>query len=147
MRIDLGRTSSRLRFGSLTEPDGMPAQLFQFDRQAPGRISTSPTLRRMRSTRISFQDPSKSDGPLGEESPTSTSPLSPVFREKSPLAVQSNGESGNFESSVIHGTIRTHRSKTLDNGVICKRPTIQESRDLKEPVSDDNESTTDDNDQ
>lgn len=147
MRIDLGRTPSRQRFGSVTEPDGMPAHLFQFDRQAPGRISTSPTLRRMRSTRISFRDPSKSDGPLGEESPASTSPLSPVFREKSPLAVESNGESGNFESSVIHGTIRTHRSKTLDNGVICKRPTIQESRDSKEPVSDDNESTTDDNDE
>ncbi|XP_050990432.1 pleckstrin homology domain-containing family G member 7 isoform X2 [Labeo rohita] len=147
MRIDLGRTPSRQRFGSITEPDGMPAHLFQFDRQAPGRISTSPTLRRMRSTRMSFRDPSKSDGPLGEESPASMSPLSPVFREKSPLAVQSNGESGNFESSVIHGTIRTHRSKTLDNGVICKRPTIQESRDSKEPVSDDNESTTDDNDE
>ncbi|XP_073706728.1 pleckstrin homology domain-containing family G member 7 [Garra rufa] len=147
MRIDLGRTPSRLRFGSLTESDGMPAHLFQFDRQAPARISTSPTLRRMRSTRISYRDLNKSDGPLEEETPTSTSPLSPVFRQKSPLVVQSDGESRNFESSVIHGTIRTHRSKTLDNGVICKRPTIQESRDSKEPASDDNKSTTDDNDQ
>uniref|UniRef100_A0A671L148 Uncharacterized protein n=1 Tax=Sinocyclocheilus anshuiensis TaxID=1608454 RepID=A0A671L148_9TELE len=67
MRIDLGRTPSRLRYGSLTESDSMPAHLFQFDRQAPARISTSPTLRRMRSTRISYRDPSKSDGPLGEE--------------------------------------------------------------------------------
>ncbi|XP_043072602.1 pleckstrin homology domain-containing family G member 7 isoform X2 [Puntigrus tetrazona] len=144
MRIDLGRTPSRLRYGSLTESDGMPPHLFQFDRQAPARISTSPTLRRMRSTRISYRDPSKSDGPLGEESATPTSPLSPLFRQKSPLAAQSDGENGNFESSVIHGTIRSHRSKTLDNGVICKS---KESRDSKEPVSDDNESTTDDNDQ
>lgn len=144
MRIDLGRTSSRLRYGSLTESDGIPAQLFQFDRQAPARISTSPTLRRMRSTRISYREPSKLDGPLGEESPTPTSPISPLFRLKSPLAVQLDGESGNFESSVIHGKMRSHRSKTLDNGVICKS---KESSDSKEPVSDDNESSTDDNEQ
>ncbi|XP_052437517.1 pleckstrin homology domain-containing family G member 7 isoform X2 [Carassius gibelio] len=144
MRIDLGRTPSRLGYGSLTESDGMPPHLFQFDRQAPGRISTSPTLRRMRSMRISYRDPSKSDGPLGEESPTPTSPLSPLFRQISPLAVQSDGENGNIESLEIHGTIRSHRSKTLDNGVICKS---KESHDSKEPVSDDNESTTDDNDQ
>ncbi|KTG38576.1 hypothetical protein cypCar_00012058 [Cyprinus carpio] len=144
MRIDLGRMSSRQRYGSLTESDSIPPHLFQFDRQAPARISTSPTLRRMRSMRISYRDPSKSDSSLGEESPTPTSPLSPLFRQKSPLAVQSDGENGNFESSVIHGTIRSHRSKTLDNGVICKS---KESHDSKEPVSDDNESTTDDNDQ
>ncbi|XP_059362642.1 pleckstrin homology domain-containing family G member 7-like isoform X2 [Carassius carassius] len=144
MRIDLGRVPSRLRYGSLTESDGMPPHLFQFDRQAPARISTSPTLRRMRSMRISYRDPSKSDGPLGEESPTPTSPLSPLFRQRSPLAAQSDGENGNIESSVIHGTIRSHRSKTLDNGVICKS---KESHDSKESVSDDNESTTDDNDQ
>ncbi|KAF4101274.1 pleckstrin homology domain-containing family G member 7 isoform X1 [Onychostoma macrolepis] len=144
MRIDLGRTPSRLRYGSLTESDHMPPHLFQFDRQAPARISTSPTLRRMRSTRISYRNPSKSDGPLGEESPTPTSPLSPLFQQKSSLVVQTDGENGNFESSVIHGTIRSHRSKTLDNGVICKS---KESRDSKEPVSDDSESTTDDNDQ
>ncbi|XP_016338647.1 pleckstrin homology domain-containing family G member 7 [Sinocyclocheilus anshuiensis] len=144
MRIDLGRMPSRLRYGSLTESDRMPPHLFQFDRQAPARISTSPTLRRMRSTRIFYRDPSKSDGPLGEESPTPTSPLPPLFRQKSPLVVQSDGENGNFESSVIYGTIRSHRSKTLDNGVICKS---KESHDSKEPVSDDNESTTNDNDQ
>ncbi|XP_016091798.1 pleckstrin homology domain-containing family G member 7 [Sinocyclocheilus grahami] len=144
MRIDLGRTPSRLRYGSLTESDRMPPHLFQFDRQAPARISTSPTLRRMRSTRIFYRDPSKSDGPLGEEPPTPTSPLPPLFQQKSPLVVQSDGENGNFESSVIYGTIRSHRSKTLDNGVICKS---KESHDSKEPVSDDNESTTNDNDQ
>lgn len=144
MRIDLGRTSSRLKYGSLTESDGIPAHLFQFDRQAPARISTSPTLRRMRSTRISYREPSKLDGPLGEESPTPTSPVSPLFRLKSPLAVQLDGESGNFESSLIHGKMRSHRSKTLDNGVICKS---KESRDSKEPVSDSNESSTDDNEQ
>lgn len=144
MRIDLGRTSSRLRYGSLTESDGVPAHLFQFDRQAPARISTSPTLRRMRSTRISYREPSKLDSPLGEESPTPTSPLSQFFRQSSPLAVQLDGESGNFESSMIHGKIRSHRSKTLDNGVICKS---KESRDSKEPVSEDSESTSDDNEQ
>lgn len=137
MRIDLGRTSSRLRYGSLTESDGIPAQLFQFDRQAPARISTSPTLRRMRSTRISYREPSKLDGPLGEESPTPTSPISPLFRLKSPLAVQLDGESGKMK-------MRSHRSKTLDNGVICKS---KESSDSNEPVSDDNESSTDDNEQ
>lgn len=144
MRIDLGRTSYRLRYGSLTESDGVPAHLCQFDRQAPARISTSPTLRRMRSTRISYREPSKLDSPLGVESPTPMSPLSQFFRQSSPLAVQLDGESGNFESSMIHGKIRSHRSKTLDNGVICKS---KESRDSKEPVSDDNESSTDDNEQ
>lgn len=72
MRINLERTPSRLRYVSLTESDSMPQHLFQFNRQAPARISTSPTLRRMRSTRISYRDPSKPDGPLGEESPTPT---------------------------------------------------------------------------
>ncbi|XP_059421117.1 pleckstrin homology domain-containing family G member 7-like [Carassius carassius] len=144
MRIDLERTPSRLRYGFLTESDSMPQPLFQFNRQAPARISTSPTLRRMRSMRISYRDPSKLDGPLGEESPTPASPLSPLFRQKSPLAVQLDGENGNFESSVIRGRVRSHRSKTIDNGVICKS---KESCESKEPDSDDNESTIDDNDQ
>lgn len=133
MRIDLGRTPTRLRYGSVAEADGLSTNFFQFDRQAPARISTSPTLRRMRSTRLPYRDPGK----LEEESPSPRSPLSP-----SPLAVKSDGETGSFESS---REVRSHRSKTLDNDVICKS---QGSRDSKNVDSDDNaESSADDSDQ
>ncbi|TRY92267.1 hypothetical protein DNTS_007053 [Danionella cerebrum] len=144
MRIDLGRTPSRLKYGSLTEADGLPAQLFQFDRQAPARISTSPTLRRMRSTRISYREPNRIDEPLGEESSTPISPFSPLFRLKSPLAIHSDGESKNFEPSPGHRMSRSHRSKTLDNGALCKS---KELCDVKEPDSDDNESQSEDSEQ
>ncbi|XP_051513199.1 pleckstrin homology domain-containing family G member 7 [Myxocyprinus asiaticus] len=144
MQTDLGRTPSRLRYGSLKEGDGMSAHLFQFDRQALSRISTSPMLRRMRSTRISSRELGRFDGPLGEETLPPRSPLSPLFLQKSPLAFQSDGEGGNFKSSVIHGKSRWQRSKTLDNGLTGNS---HESLDSKEVVSDDNESTTDDSDQ
>ncbi|XP_051581012.1 pleckstrin homology domain-containing family G member 7-like [Myxocyprinus asiaticus] len=143
MQIDLGKRPSRLRYSSLKEGDGMPTHLFQFDRQAPSRISTSPTLRRMRSIRISSQGPGRFDGPLGEETPPPRSPLSPLNLKKSPLAVESNGEGGNLESSLIRGKNPWQRSKTLHNVLTGNS---QESRDSKEVVSDDNESTTDDSD-
>ncbi|XP_061085209.1 pleckstrin homology domain-containing family G member 7 isoform X2 [Conger conger] len=66
MRIDLPRTPSKLKSAALLETDGILAPLFQFDRHAPGRISTSPTLRRMRtSTRrphMDVRDPVGADG-------------------------------------------------------------------------------------
>lgn len=137
MRIDLGRTPTRPRYGSVAEAEGLSTNFFQFDRQAPARISTSPTLRRMRSTRLPYRDQSRFDGILGEESPSPRSPLSP-----SPLTVKSDGETGSFETSM---KVRSHRAKTLDNGVICKN---QGSHDSKEIDSDDNaESSTDDSDQ
>ncbi|XP_062402929.1 pleckstrin homology domain-containing family G member 7 [Sardina pilchardus] len=124
MRLDLDRTHSRLRYGSLKEFDNMPTPLFQFDRQAPGRISTSPTLRRMRSTR-------RMDGPHEESGSSETSPwspLSPLSRLKSPLAASVSlpmegqvQRVSHPESSAIRGKARSLRSKTLDNGVICKR--------------------------
>ncbi|XP_051953751.1 pleckstrin homology domain-containing family G member 7 isoform X2 [Xyrauchen texanus] len=98
MRIDLGRTPSRLRYISLKEGDGMSAHLFQFDRQAPSRISTSPMLRRMRSIRISSRELGRFDGPLEEETLLPKSPLSPLFQQKSPLSFQSNGEGGSKEA-------------------------------------------------
>lgn len=137
MRIDLGRTPTRLRYGSVAEADGLATNFFQFDRQAPARISTSPTLRRMRSTRLSYREQGRLDGILGEEPPSPRSPLSP-----SPLAVKSDGETGSFESS---RKVRSHRSKTLYNGVMCKS---EEAPDLKDVDADDNaESSTDDSEQ
>lgn len=122
MHLDLDRTHSRQRYGSLKEFGNMPTPLFQFDRQAPGRISTSPTLRRMRSTRHS---PNEDSSPC---EPSPKSPLSPLCRLKSPLAatVSLPGEGlvqrvCHPESSAIRGKPRPLRSKTLDNGVICTR--------------------------
>ncbi|XP_057204452.1 pleckstrin homology domain-containing family G member 7 isoform X1 [Triplophysa rosa] len=137
MRIDLGRTPTRLRYGSVAEADGLSTNFFQFDRQAPARISTSPTLRRMRSTRLPYRDQGRFDEVLGEEPPSPRNPPSP-----SPLAVKSDGETGSFESS---RKVWSHRSKTLYNGVMCKS---QGSRDSKDVDSDDNaESSTDDSEQ
>ncbi|XP_009291782.1 pleckstrin homology domain-containing family G member 7 isoform X2 [Danio rerio] len=112
-----------------------------FHRHSPTRISTSPTLRRMRSTRIYNRETSNPAKPLREESSTPMSPHSSFFREKSPLAADEENKSP--ESSVTPGTVRTHRSQTLDNGSICKS---KESCDSKKPASD-KESTTDDNEQ
>ncbi|KAJ8245402.1 hypothetical protein GJAV_G00270360 [Gymnothorax javanicus] len=66
MRIDLlPRTPSKLRSGVLLETEGVLASRFQFDRHAPGRISTSPTLRRMRTSprrpRIDFRNPANKE--------------------------------------------------------------------------------------
>ncbi|KAK0152309.1 Pleckstrin y domain-containing family G member 7 [Merluccius polli] len=117
MHIDLGlgtRTHFRLRPGAPVEAEAAP--LFQFDRQALGRISTSPTLRRMRSTRCSQTDiirysvrmesTQEEPGAGHRETPPSpplppVSPVSPVHRHiVSPLAT----------SPLCDGAIR------LDNG-------------------------------
>ncbi|KAI4901641.1 hypothetical protein NFI96_012816 [Prochilodus magdalenae] len=151
-RIDLTRVPSRLRYGSVKEMDGMPTPLFQFDRQAPARISTSPTLRRMRSTRLPSREPGRMDSPQ-EESGTCDrtsprSPLSPVYRQKSPLATtstQSNGEGhqdGHSDTSVATDKLISHRSKTIDGSGIC---TGQEFLSLNESI--DSDSTTDDSEQ
>ncbi|KAL6478998.1 hypothetical protein MHYP_G00124310 [Metynnis hypsauchen] len=152
MRIDLARTPSRLRYGSVKETDGVPTPLFQFDRQAPARISTSPTLRRMRSTRLPSRDPGRMDSTLEEsgtcERTSPRSPVSPVYRQKSPLAViptQSNGEGhqdGHSNISVPCRKIRSHRAKTIDSSGICTR---QKFLSLNESV--DTDSTTDDTEQ
>ncbi|KAI5623917.1 pleckstrin-likey domain-containing family G member 7 isoform X1, partial [Silurus asotus] len=125
MRIELSRTSSRLRCGSLNEVDTMPTPLFQFDRQAPARISTSPTLRRMRSTRVPCREAVRIDStqeePDATESSSPRSPLSPVHRQKSPLATivnQSNGDSdhnGLSNDLVTPGKVRSYRSKTISS--------------------------------
>lgn len=99
MRIELGRASSRLSFGSLGEMDGMRTPLFQFDRQAPARISTSPTLRRMRSTRLPSQDSGKLSSAREElgttDFPSPRSPLSHVYCQTPVIATdrESNGDS------------------------------------------------------
>lgn len=133
MHIDLTRTHSKLRHSSLVDTDGLVAPLFQFDRQAPGRISTSPTLRRMRSTRrplIDSWDPvrmgSTQEEPSSESTPSPVIPLSPVHRVKSPLAASplSDGEMCPDHqpiSSSGRQRTRSYRSKTFDNGVTPKR--------------------------
>ena len=130
MHIDLTRTHSKLRHSSLVETD---APFFQFDRQAPARISTSPTLRRMRSTRrplMDTRDPvimgSTREEPSSECTPPPLSPLSPVHRVKSPLAASplSDGEICHdlqpISSSGRQRT-RSQRSKTFDNGITSTR--------------------------
>lgn len=147
MRIELSRTPSRMRCGSLGEVDAMSTPLFQFDRQAPARISTSPTLRRMRSTRLPCRDTgrigSTQEEPGVSESPLPGSPLSPGHRQKSPLATivnQSNGDSqrnGHSDDLVTPGNIRSFRSKTISSSGLH----------LKQEFESVNESAhTDDND-
>lgn len=122
MHIDLTRSHSKLRHSSLVDADGLVAPLLHFDRQAPGRISTSPTLRRMRSTRRPLTDtwdPENGRSPL--------SPLSPPHRVKSPLVANTviDGEAFHNHqpiSSCGQQRPRSNRSKTLDNIVAAKRP-------------------------
>lgn len=133
MHIDLTRTHSKLRHSSLVDSDGVVAPFFQFDRQAPGRISTSPTLRRMRSTRRPLTDTwdpvrmgSTREEPSSESANSPVSPLSPVHRVKSPLAASplSDGESSHDHQPVSSSgrqRTRSHRSKTFDNGITSKR--------------------------
>ncbi|XP_053282954.1 pleckstrin homology domain-containing family G member 7 [Pleuronectes platessa] len=122
MHIDLTRTHSRLRQSSLVDTDSLVVPLFQFDRQAPARISTSPTLRRMRSTRrplMDFRDPVRMGST--EEEPLSAGTLSRAHRAKSPLAAGtlSDGELCRDHQPVSSSgrqRTRSHRSKTFDNG-------------------------------
>lgn len=125
MHIDLTRTHSKLKHSSLVDTDSVVAPLFQFDRQAPGRISTSPTLRRMRSTRRPLAE--FRDLRMGSTQEEPTSPSSPVHRVKSPLAASplSDGEicqDHQLISSSGRQRTRSHRSKTFDSGVQSTRP-------------------------
>ncbi|KAM9481198.1 pleckstrin homology domain-containing family G member 7 isoform 1-T1 [Clarias gariepinus] len=143
MRIELSRTPSRLRCGSLGEVETMPTPLFQFDRQAPARISTSPTLRRMRSTRIPCRDvgriESTQEEPSVSESPSPRSPLSPSHRQKSPHPTtvnESNGDSqqdGHSNDLLTSGSIRSYRSKTISSHVLYSKQeflTVNECSDI-----------------
>lgn len=130
MHIDLARTHSKQKHTSLVEADCL---LTQFDRQAPARISTSPTLRRMRSTRrsqVDFRDPVRMDSTQEEsgmeDTPSPLSPLSPVQRHKSPLAASPPPVEGNHLDNLPNSSAgweksRSHRSKTFDNGITCTR--------------------------
>ncbi|KAM7396529.1 hypothetical protein PAMP_019563 [Pampus punctatissimus] len=125
MHIDLTRTHTKLRHSSLVDTDGLVAPFFQFDRQALGRISTSPTLRRMRSTRRPLMHPVRM-GSMQEEPSSVSAPLSLVDRVKSPLAVSplSDGEICHDHqpiSSSSRQTTRSQRSKTLDNSISSTR--------------------------
>ncbi|XP_028264597.1 pleckstrin homology domain-containing family G member 7 [Parambassis ranga] len=127
MHIDLTRTHSKLRHLSLADADSLVPPLFQFDRQAPGRISTSPTLRRMRSTRRPLLDTgrmgSTQEEPSSGTTPSPISPLSPVHRVKSPLAAGalSDGDDHQPVSSSRRQRTKSHRSKTFDNGITSTR--------------------------
>ncbi|CAJ1056976.1 pleckstrin homology domain-containing family G member 7 [Xyrichtys novacula] len=131
MHIDLTRTHSKLRHLSLVDPDSLVAPLFQFDRQAPGRISTSPTLRRMRSTRRPLTDAwdtvrmgSTQEEPSSGSSPTLRGLLSPLHKVRSPLPASplSDGEICQTKSSSGRQRTRSYRSKTFDNCVTSERP-------------------------
>ncbi|KAJ8374034.1 hypothetical protein SKAU_G00046140 [Synaphobranchus kaupii] len=134
MRIDLLRTPSKMKHAVLLETDAVLAPLFQFDRHAPGRISTSPTLRRMRkSTRrpqVDFRDPASGDsgqvGSVACETQLPECPLSPGWRNKSPLAVsplrdgQLDGVSPSGSLAEKEDNMSSHPN-TEDNDVILKR--------------------------
>lgn len=130
MHIDLTRTHSKVRHSSLGNPDSLEAPFFQFDRQAPGRISTSPTLRRMRSTRRPFMDTwdpvrmgSTREEPSSGSSPCLVGPFSPAHKVRSPLAASplSDGEICQTSSSSGRQRTRSCRSKTFDNCITSKR--------------------------
>lgn len=128
MHIDLTRTNSKLRHSPLGHTDGLVAPFIQFDRQAPARISTSPTLRRMRSTRRPLMDPVMMEST--EEEPSPMNLLSPVHRVKSPLAASplSDGESCHDHqliSSSGRQRTRSNRSKTFENGIASTRQECQ----------------------
>ncbi|XP_026220648.1 pleckstrin homology domain-containing family G member 7 isoform X2 [Anabas testudineus] len=134
MHINVTRTNSKLRHSSLEGTESLVAPLFQFDRQAPGRISTSPTLRRMRSTRhllMDSQDSVRMGSTREEPSPVSTpstaSPLSPVHRVKSPLAESplSDGEIRPNHQPTHRTRSVSHRSKTFVQGTISTRQECQ----------------------
>ncbi|XP_029010721.1 pleckstrin homology domain-containing family G member 7 isoform X2 [Betta splendens] len=106
MHISLTRAHSGLRPASLPEDGGLAAPPFQFDRQAPGRISTSPTLRRMRSTRRPLSDAPDAGRMSGaREEPPPLTPLSPGRRVQSPLAAGPGPD---------RQRTRSQRSQTLD---------------------------------
>ncbi|KAM9808330.1 pleckstrin homology domain-containing family G member 7 [Neosynchiropus ocellatus] len=123
MHIDLKRTHSKMKHLSLVDSDGLIPPLFQFDRQAPGRISTSPTLRRMRSTRRSMMDTVRMGST--QEEPTATVLTSPT-RVKSPLAMSPLSDVEIYQdyqsdSSCGRQRTRSHRSKTFDNGITAAK--------------------------
>ncbi|XP_077423542.1 pleckstrin homology domain-containing family G member 7 [Vanacampus margaritifer] len=129
MHIDLTRTHSKLRHSPMLDHDGMVAPFFQFDRQAPGRISTSPTLRRMRSTRrpvLDSQDPARMGST--QEEPSTAFLLTPLHRVKSPLATSpllSASEICQEHPPILpcgRQRTRSHRSKTFDNGIASMKP-------------------------
>lgn len=152
MHIDLTRTHSKLRHPSLVDSDGLAAPYFQFDRQAPGRISTSPTLRRMRSTRrpqSESREPlmmeSTQEEPPSASTPSPMSPLSPVPRVISPLAVSPDSDGvicqvQQYISSTGRQRTKSHRSKTFDNGITsptqeCHSNHLSPSKDFVFPDS------------
>ncbi|KAM9754187.1 pleckstrin homology domain-containing family G member 7 isoform 1-T2 [Menidia menidia] len=127
MHIDLKRTHSKLRDLALGDADSFAAPLFQFDRQAPGRISTSPTLRRMRSTRRPVLDAAgRMEGTQEEPASEGDYPAaglpSPFHRVRSPLAASPHSDeetshSHRPPSSSSRQSTRSQRSKTLVNGI------------------------------
>ncbi|XP_064174670.1 pleckstrin homology domain-containing family G member 7 isoform X1 [Anguilla rostrata] len=134
MLIDLPRTPSKLKSAGLLEADGFLTPLFQFNRHALGRISTSPTLRRMRTStrrpRVDFTDPTSADGgQVGSVSGEAQFPeglLSPGWRTKSPLAASplSDAEPDRVSPSGSNADKEEDRSShpnSVDNGVIFER--------------------------
>ncbi|KPP66945.1 hypothetical protein Z043_114512 [Scleropages formosus] len=155
LRMDLERTPSKPKHGSLVETDGTVAPFFHFDRQAPARISTSPTLRRMRTSiripRTDGQEPSKVNS-TREDSATcgvtlSGSSFSPAERQRSPLAEpqhfppHKHDRDAQPDLSPVEVRNRSSRANTLDNSEIRRR---QESFNIKESNSSEG---TDDSDQ
>nr|XP_015207552.1 PREDICTED: pleckstrin homology domain-containing family G member 7 [Lepisosteus oculatus] len=159
--------SSKLKSTIPVEEDNRAlTPLFQFDRQAPARISTSPTLRRMRRSirrpPLDFSDPGKTNStkaetPLGlvPHSKSSDSithliiPRSPAYRQKSPLAhslPSSLGFAAGFTEDHESGLSPSSDSSDglstggLGNGLVCRNPesqAVRESSSRKGDIADD----------
>lgn len=137
MHIDLARSqssSARLRQGAaLLEGEGITAPLFQFDRQAPARISTSPTLRRMRSTRRPLTLASTREESVNSSGDDLSPAFSPLSRLRSPLAAEdppNPEETSSTPPPTDHP--RSHRSKTFDSSISGRTTSLTRRGGLKD---------------
>ncbi|XP_048826126.1 pleckstrin homology domain-containing family G member 7 isoform X2 [Brienomyrus brachyistius] len=123
------------------DQDEKVTPFLQFNRQAAARISTSPTLRRMRSSVRrpvkAIQDHTKGNGTLEDsvtcESPVPGNAFSPQYKHGFPLpepgscpeqGVRPNDEQDNQPAvSPMESTNRSGRCHTLDNSLIQHRKT------------------------
>ncbi|KAJ8372385.1 hypothetical protein AAFF_G00290180 [Aldrovandia affinis] len=146
-QADIARgTPAGPEHSSLSEPEGRLVPLVPFHRQARARISTSPTLRRMRSARrplLAERADMATRGGSAAETLSSPSPLPPaVHRLRSPLATRGPLLfDGDFQHdcpstlSKLQQKYRSNRANTLDNSLCVEPTSARESVGAKLPHS------------
>ncbi|XP_023664724.2 pleckstrin homology domain-containing family G member 7 isoform X1 [Paramormyrops kingsleyae] len=141
MWMDDPRSHVKGKHAALQDQDEKVTPFLQFNRQAAARISTSPTLRRMRSSVRrpvkAIQDHTRGNGTQEEsvtcESPVPGNAFSPQYKHGFLLpepsscpepGVRPNGEQDNQPAvSPMESTNRSGRCHTLDNSLIQQRKT------------------------